>query len=182
MFRLLSKSLLLYFLLILSSPEQHWSVILLSCSDLYVSLGVVCDFTSIVWCLGLSQTNTNLVKDLLRSSFRMLSTIQFSWKLYYSEQEEISLLSWELTIHLPHKAISHYKAITPYNRKINFQDWPSSYPLTPYYHIQLTQMGMGNIRIAYKFRSSYPEKFYKNSVLQKVFKHFQKNIHVGVLF
>ena len=34
-----------------------------------------------------------------------------------------------------HEAIFHHMAFTSFNREINFQDWPFSYPLLSWYYI-----------------------------------------------
>lgn len=60
-------------------------------------------------------------------------------------------------------------AIKDRNRKINCQDWLSSLPLFPYYHIQV-----GNLRIAYKFRNSYSKIFYENSLSKNIRKFSEK--------
>ena len=74
-------------------------------------------------------------------------------------------------------------AITPYNSKINFQDWPSPHPhpLPTCYHIKFLPPLVGTMRITCKFINSCPEMLIK-IVLFKILENFQKNIYVGLLF
>ena len=78
-----------------------------------------------------------------------------------------------MTIHPPHKAISHHMASTPYNRKINFQNWPFPYTRPPCYHIQVVPEGIGTMRVDCKFRISCREMFYKN-ILSEYFGTFSR--------
>ena len=71
-------------------------------------------------------------------------------------------------------------AITPYNRKINFHDWPFPHPLPPCYHIKVGQEGVGTMRMPVNLEIAAQICFVKIALL-KILEHFLENPVVGVL-